>query len=110
MAGCASDDAIPAHLRDRLKSFVTPRRSDLSPDDVEQALARQLRTAPVPAGGVSHAANPAFPTRETLERFYERNGHRLAWCDDAGKIVASSRTLLNALRRTSSRRRSERAR
>ena len=52
------------------------------------------------AGGRSGAsARKVFPTRETLATFYEQNGNRLAWCDDAGKVLPSTTTLLETLRR-----------
>jgi hypothetical protein len=72
---------------------------DLSRDEVQQALARQMRLAPVPAKGGKSPSNPVFPTRETLTEFYATNGHRLAWCDDSGKLLPSTKTLLDALRR-----------
>jgi len=74
-------------------------RPDLSRDEAQEAPARQLRVAPVPAQGGENPSNPFFPTRETLTEFYPNNGHRLAWCDDSGRILPSTTTLLDALRR-----------
>jgi L,D-transpeptidase YcbB len=53
----------------------------------------------VPAEDRTHRSNPVFPTRETLTEFYAKNGQRLAWCDDSGKIRSATKTLLDALRR-----------
>ena len=97
-AACNSRDPIPRSLEARLKS-VDVRRPDLTRDEVQQALARQLRSAPVPTEDGKNASNPVFPTRETLTEFYARNGHRLAWCDDSGTIRSATTTLLDALRR-----------
>ena len=96
---CSRGNPIPRRLEERLKSVAVVERTDLTPDEVEQALARQLRIAPVPAKGGTNPANQVFPTRETLAKFYAGNGQRLAWCDDAGKTLPSSAILLDALRR-----------
>src|SRR5438270_3272277 len=98
-AACGRRHPIPERLEARLKSVADAARSDLSRDEVEQALARQLRVAPVPAEDGEHKSNPVFPTRETLTEFYANNGHRLAWCDDSGKVLPPTKTLLDALRR-----------
>lgn len=98
-AACRSRETIPGRLEARLKSVADAQRTDLSRDEVQQALARQLRVAPVPAEGGGSRSNPVFPTRETLAEFYAHNGHRLAWCDDSGHLLAATTTLLDALRR-----------
>jgi L,D-transpeptidase YcbB len=98
-AACRSRDSIQRTLEARLKSIADAQRTDLSRDEVQQALARQLRVAPVPAQGGGNRSNPVFPTRETLAEFYAHNGHRLAWCDDSGHLLAATTTLLDALRR-----------
>ena len=98
-AAVSPRDPIPRLLESRLKSVADTERPDLSRDEVQKALARQLRTAPVPAEGGKSRTNPIFPTRETLTEFYASNGHRLAWCDDSGSLLPSTRTLLDALRR-----------
>jgi L,D-transpeptidase YcbB len=98
-SGCMPRDPIPRRLEERLKSAAGVGRPDLSRDEVQQALARQLRMAPVPAEGRRNSSNPVFPTRETLEAFYASNRHRLAWCDDSGELLPSTQTLLEALRR-----------
>src|SRR5678815_3988852 len=91
---------IPRRLVARLNSVAEiVARPDLSRDEVQQALARQLRTAPVPSAPGKPSTNPAFPTRETLTKFYDNNGHRLAWCDDSGDLLPSTKILLDALRR-----------
>ena len=82
-----------------MKSVADMGRPGLSRDEVQEALARQLSVAPVPAQAGENPSNPFFPTRETLTEFYPNNGHRLAWCDDSGRILPSTRTLLDALRR-----------
>jgi hypothetical protein len=58
-----------------------------------------MRTVPVPAEGAAHQPGKVFPTRETLATFYEQNGDRLAWCDEAGNVLPPATTLLEALRR-----------
>ena len=57
------------------------------------------KVRPVPAESAENSTHAVFPTRETLVEFYANNGHRLAWCDEAGKILPSTKTLLDALRR-----------
>ncbi len=99
VAACGPRDTIPGRLEARLKSFGDGGRPDLSRDEVQQALARQLRSAPVPAEGGVNRSNPVFPTRDTLREFYANNGQRLAWCDDSGGLLPSTKTLLDALRR-----------
>jgi murein L,D-transpeptidase YcbB/YkuD len=98
-AACTTPDPIPSRLEARLRSVVAAGRPEASHDDVEQALIRQLRDAPLPPEGGKNSTNPSFPTRETLAQFYEKNGHRLIWCDDSGKLTAATKTLLGALRR-----------
>ena len=98
-AACDARDPIPRRLEERLRLVAAAGPVNLSADEVEKALARQLRTAPVPSEGGASPTNPVFPTRETLAAFYTSNEHRLAWCDEAGKTVASTKTLLEALRR-----------
>jgi murein L,D-transpeptidase YcbB/YkuD len=95
---CSSPDPIPHRLVERLKSAAGVDKN-LTPDEVEQALTREMRTVPVPAEGAAHQPGKVFPTRETLATFYEQNGNRLAWCDDAGKVLPSTTTLLETLRR-----------
>ena len=98
-AACRSRDLIPGRLEARLKSVADAHRTDLSRDEVQQALARQLRMAPVPSQGGGNRSHPVFPTRETLAEFYAHNGHRLAWSDDSGHLLAATTTLLDVLRR-----------
>ena len=98
-SACSPVDSIPRRLAERLKAVVEPGAPDLSPDEVQQALAQQMRVAPIPAAGGESPSNPVFPTRETLTDFYAHNGQRLAWCDDSGKLLPISKTLLDALRR-----------
>lgn len=96
---CNPRDTISERLEARLKAIAGEERSDLSRDEVHQALIRQLREAPVPAEGGANQSNPVFPTRETLTEFYVNNGYQLAWCDDAGTVLPAVTTLLDALRR-----------
>jgi murein L,D-transpeptidase YcbB/YkuD len=97
-AACGPRESIPGRLQARLRS-IAAGRPDLSRDEVQQALARQLRVAPVPSAGGGTPSHPIFPTRDTLTEFYASHGHRLAWCDDSGRIRPSTTTLLDALRR-----------
>jgi murein L,D-transpeptidase YcbB/YkuD len=100
VASACTAGPIPRRLEERLKSIAdVVRRPDLSRDEVEQALARQLRVAPVPEEGGGSKSNPVFPTRDTLMEFYANNGQRLAWCDDSGNLLPSTKILLDALRR-----------
>ena len=96
---CGARDPIPSRLEARLKAIANAERPDLSRDEVQQALARQLRVAPVPAEGGNNRSNQIFPTRDTLTEFYANNGQRLAWCDDSGRLLPVTATLLDALRR-----------
>ncbi len=98
-SACSPRDPIIGRLEARLKAVANLGRPDLSRDEVEQALARQLRVAPVPSVDGGTLSHPIFPTRETLTEFYANNGQRLAWCDDSGRILPSTTTLLDALRR-----------
>jgi murein L,D-transpeptidase YcbB/YkuD len=98
-AACGGQEPVPSRLARRLESVAGAAPRDLTRDEVEEALARQLRIAPVPVGGTKNSTNPIFPTRETLAEFYSKSGHRLAWCDDSGGILPSATTLLDALRR-----------
>ena len=94
-ARCGSDDpSIEARLDTLLGG------SDLSPGEVGQALSRELRTAPAPAGDREAGSNNAtFPTRQTLMEFYGMHGRRLAWSDDSGEILPRAGVLLDTLRR-----------
>ena len=94
---CHSGSPIADRLEERLKGIAGHGRPQASPDEIEQALARQLRVAPVPAKGSNRPSSPAFPTRETLREFYADRGGRLAWCDDSGKALPAAATLLEAL-------------
>lgn len=93
---CRSGSGIASRLEERLKDLVG--RPSASPDEIEQALTRQLRVAPVPAKGSNRPSSPAFPTRGTLREFYADRGQRLAWCNDAGKMLPAAGILLDALR------------
>jgi murein L,D-transpeptidase YcbB/YkuD len=98
VVACSPRDPIPLRLVERLKSAAGVDKN-LTPDEVEQALTREMRSVPVPAEGAAHQPGKVFPTRETLATFYEQNGNRLAWCDPAGKVLPSANTLLETLRR-----------
>ncbi len=95
-AACSPRPPIPRLLEARLKAVADAGRPDLSRDEVEQALARQLRMAPVAAEDGANLSNTIFSTRETLTEFYANNGQRLAWCDDSGRILPPTTTLLDA--------------
>jgi len=97
---CGPRDPILTRLEERLKSVVDLGRPDPTRDDVQQALTQQLRVTPVPVTGGAKGANPVFPTRETLTKFYSSNGHRLAWCDPSGEILPTAKSLLETLRRS----------
>ncbi|HKQ97811.1 MAG TPA: L,D-transpeptidase family protein [Candidatus Polarisedimenticolia bacterium] len=96
---CNSGAPTAIRLEERLKGIVDSGRPKASPDEIEDALTRQLRTAPVPAQGSNRPSSPAFPTRETLREFYSDRGGRLAWCDEAGRVLPSALTFLDALKR-----------
>ncbi len=97
---CGRDDPGPRFVEERLKSLLEAARPNPSPDEVREVLARELRTAPVPAEKAQREGNPSpFPTRQTLTEFYAKRGHRLVWCDESGKLLERTTTLLDALRR-----------
>ena len=91
VASCTGEDPIPKRVRVRLDSVFDTGPKAPTPDEVREALVRQLRVAP--HGGA------AFPSRATIEEFYARHGHRLAWSDASGKLHPEAATLLDALRR-----------
>ena len=69
VSACNPGNPIARRLEARLKSIRDLGKSDLSRDEMQQALARQMRVAPVPAKGGKSRSNPVFPTRETLTEF-----------------------------------------
>ena len=97
VSACNPGNPIARRLEARLKSIRDLGKPDLSRDEMQQALARQMRVAPVPAKGGKNRSNPVFPTRESLAEFYANNGHKLAWSDDVGELRPSAETLLDAL-------------
>jgi len=97
-ASCQSGSETAARLEERLKEMAQHGRPNATPDEIEQALARELRVAPVPAKGSNRPSSPAFPTRRTLRDFYAGRQQRLAWCDDTGRLLPAAGTLLEALR------------
>jgi len=88
LAGCGSSNPIPERLQARLAAITRPPKSQLSPDEVETALVRQLRVA-----------DSAFPTRRTLSTFYAERAERLTWSDDAGKPLPRAATAIEVLKR-----------
>src|SRR6185503_14590774 len=76
---CRSGSEISNRLEE-IMAGVTDRGGGRDPDAIREALAHQLREAPVPAHGANRPSNPAFPTRQTLADFYARRDQRLAWC------------------------------
>src|SRR5262245_43291300 len=98
-AACGQRDPNLTRLQERLKSRIDDQRPDSTRDDVQQALTRQLRKAPVRAGGRTSGSSPVFPTRQTLAKFYAEKGYRLAWYDPSGAILPAVSILLDTLRR-----------
>ncbi|HEU5180956.1 MAG TPA: L,D-transpeptidase family protein [Candidatus Polarisedimenticolia bacterium] len=98
--GCGSGSGVANRLQERLKDLVDTGRPDVSADEIEAALAHQLRAAPVPAKGANRPSSPAFPTRQTLREFYAQRGQKLAWCGESGRVLAAADTLLDALSRS----------
>lgn len=96
---CGPATGIADRLQERLKDLVDTDRPKVSPDEIEAALAHQLRVAPVPAKGSNRPSSPAFPTRQTLREFYAGRGQKLAWCDESGRVLPAADTLLDALAR-----------
>lgn len=88
-SACRHGEGGQKPFQKRLESLLNALRPGPSPDEVSQALSRQLRTTSTPG---------AFPTRETLEHFYRGQGDRLAWCDESGTILPRTRIVLEALR------------
>src|SRR6185436_14887448 len=97
VSACNPGNPIARRLEARLKSIRDLGKPDLSRDEMQEALARQMRVAPVPAKGGKNRSNPVFPTRETLTEFYANNGRKLVWSDDVGELRPSAETLLDAL-------------
>jgi murein L,D-transpeptidase YcbB/YkuD len=91
-AACDAGDGGPRLLEERLRSLLAVGQPDPSPDEVREALAREVRTSSVPAPG-------RFPTRETLGALYAARGHRLVWLDESGRTLPRTMELLEALRR-----------
>ena len=96
---CGSGSEIVSRLEARLKDTADSGRQEATPDEIEQAIASQLRVAPVPAKGSEMPSSPTFPTRQTLREFYANRGQSLAWCDESGVTLPSVRTFLEALSR-----------
>ncbi len=99
MLGCSSGSGIADRLQERLKDLVDTGRPNVSPDEIEAALAHQLRVAPVPSKGANRPSSPAFPTHQTLREFYAGRGQKLAWCGESGRVLAAADTMLDALSR-----------
>ena len=90
-AGCGADDSIPRDLKARLDSVLDVAKKEPTPDEVRDAMMRQLR--------VATPDTAAFPSREALGDFYAKHGHLLVWSDSTGKVLARTATLLDALGR-----------
>ncbi|HKQ62911.1 MAG TPA: L,D-transpeptidase family protein [Candidatus Polarisedimenticolaceae bacterium] len=86
VAGC-SRDSLPIDAR--LKNLF--HDAELTPDEVRQALGRELRTA--------RTSDAVFPTQGTLLEFYGKQRQSFAWCDPSGKILDRAQLVLEALRR-----------
>jgi murein L,D-transpeptidase YcbB/YkuD len=79
VAGCRHD--LPRPLEPRPAVVLAGIDSSLASHDVQQALLRQMPGASAPVGD-----------------FYDRSGHRFAWCDQSG-VLPAARILLDTLRR-----------
>jgi len=73
-AACSPSEPIPRRLEERLKSVAAVERADLSPDEIEQALARQLRFTFSNETGSLMTSLGAFVTGGT---YSGRNGYSL---------------------------------
>ena len=89
LAGCGSTDPIPERLRARLGRLGAAPKTELSTDEIETALARQLRVA-----------DTAFPTQRTLTAFYADRADRLTWSDDSGKPLPRAAQAIEVLQRS----------
>ncbi len=99
VAGCRAGADTPSRLEQILAGLGDRGgRPQASPDEIREALERQLRTAPVPDQGPNRPSNPAFPTRQTLVDFYAGRGERLAWCSENGALLPEADTLVRALK------------
>jgi murein L,D-transpeptidase YcbB/YkuD len=85
LISCGVDDPVPRRVKARLESVLGLTPKTPTKDDVREALMRQLRTT-----------GPA--SKEMLDEFYARHGHQLIWSDASGKLLPSTRALLEALR------------
>jgi murein L,D-transpeptidase YcbB/YkuD len=97
VSACNPGSPTARRLEARLKSIRDLGKQDLSRDEMQQALARQMRVAPVLSKGGKNLSNPVFPSRETLTEFYANNGRKLVWSDDVGELRPAAETLLDAL-------------
>jgi murein L,D-transpeptidase YcbB/YkuD len=99
VAACRAGADTPSRLEEILAGLGDRGgRPQASPDEIREALERQLRTAPVSDQGANRPSNPAFPTRQTLVDFYARRGERLAWCSENGALLPEADTLVHALK------------
>lgn len=98
VAGCRAEDPVPRLLKERLEAVLDLGRKEPTPDELRDALLRQLRGTSLPQEGHAPSGTAPFPSRETINDFYTTHGHRLIWSDGAGKIVPVTTTLHEALR------------
>jgi len=98
VAGCGADDPVPARLKARLDSVLDIARKEPTPDEVRDALLRQLRQAPLPDAEHAPSGTTPFPSRETIRDFYARHADHLVWSDGTHGTVTQTATLLGALR------------
>jgi murein L,D-transpeptidase YcbB/YkuD len=102
MSACDSADHPAAgRMKDRLASVFNAADKNPTPDELRVALDRQLRSARLPEAGSAPAADAPFPSRRTLETFYDKQGGRMVWTDANGKLRPVATSLVSALGRAS---------
>jgi murein L,D-transpeptidase YcbB/YkuD len=91
VVGCGAEDPVPKGLKTRLDSVLDVARKEPTPDDVRDALVRQLRVAGSDGAG--------FPSRDAVAAYYAKHGNLLIWSDSKGTAHPQRAVLLDALRR-----------
>src|SRR5262245_5651057 len=85
VTSCGRDESLPSDLKSRLDSVLDVAHREPTPDEVRDALVRQLRTT-------------SLPSRDTIAAFYAKHGNLLVWSDTKGTMRSSTAVLLDALR------------